>query len=129
MEPSNSPRIPAFFQPFIADLPPWLCGEEIEKFCEPLCMPRLDGGKSQINFNLLDGLTIIQLLLNFTGIPSDKLFFINSLADLLLVRSSGWKKWVILAGTDVYSRFNLFSSLVTLSVVWALNTSHTSSAF
>ena len=53
----------------------------------------------------------------------------NFLAWPLTVRSKGWKKWVVFAGTDTISMFKEASSDKTLSVVWPLKTSQMSIAF
>ena len=55
--------------------------------------------------------------------------FINRLASPLTVRSRGWKKCVIFAGTDTTSIFSDANFDKTLSDFWPLNTSQTSSAF
>ena len=58
-----------------------------------------------------------------------KHFFSIFFTDAFLVRSSGWSRWLIFLGTITWTIFKRSSSLVTLSVDWALNASQSMSAF
>ena len=57
------------------------------------------------------------------------LSFINLLAYPLTVRSKGWKKWVMLVGTDTNAIFSDASFFKTFAVFWSLNTSQISRGF
>ena len=56
-------------------------------------------------------------------------FFSIFFTDAFVLKSRGWSRWVIFLSTTTWTIFKRSSSLVTLSVDWALNASQSMSAF
>ena len=58
-----------------------------------------------------------------------KYFFCIFFTDAFVVKSRGWNRWLIFLGTMTRTILKRSSSLVTLSVDWALNASQSMTAF
>ena len=89
--PSNSPNIPAFFHP-LHDLSSSLGRKKVVQVHQPLGMESFDYRKAKIDFNIL------KIRSRFLLFNSIRIIYYDLLFHELL-KSSGWKKCVILAGT------------------------------